>query len=103
MDRGHPRVVAPFACDPVPAMQRELKLLQIEVVQLRAVERMLGIEIELLRGLKYEARQTLLECFEKIEQMRESRDHWEREAKRLSTLMAQKKSYWSLAWWQRRR
>jgi len=40
--RGHRPVVAPFTVDPVPAMRRELKLLRIEVEQLRAVERMIG-------------------------------------------------------------
>jgi len=88
--RGHRPVVAPFTVDPVPAMRRELKLLRIEVEQLRAVERIMGIELDLLRGLKDEARQSILECFERIEQVRESRDWWEQEAGRLSALIAQK-------------
>jgi hypothetical protein len=44
----HRGLVAPFASDPELTARWEIKLLRIEVEQLRAVERMLRAELEVL-------------------------------------------------------
>ena len=90
----------PGTTDPLPTMRRELKLLQIEIEQLHAVEGMLRTELDLVRAaVKDEAeRQTkefLLRYLEQVRDLRESRDYWEREAKRL---MAQNQTHWSMLW-----
>jgi hypothetical protein len=80
---AHRRIVAPFAHDPELTMRREIKLLRIEVEQLRAVEQMLRVELELLGRGKDDARKTkeLLGAYvEEVEQLRESRDYWEQKA-----------------------
>ena len=57
----------PDASDPVPTMRRELKLLRIELERLRAMEKFhLAV----------------------IDRIMDSRDQWQREAERLSALMA---------------
>ena len=58
----------PDASDPVPTMRRELKLLRIELERLRAMEKF---------------------HFAVIDRIMDSRDQWQREAERLSALMAQ--------------
>ena len=73
---AHRPIVAPFAPDPELTMRREIKLLQIEVEQLRAVEQM----------LRAETREFLRAYVEEVEQLRESRDYWEQKALRLSAL-----------------
>ena len=55
---GHRGLVMPFASDPELTARREIKLLWIEVEQLRAVERMLRAELELLRADRDEDRKT---------------------------------------------
>ena len=59
----------PDASDPVPTMRRELKLLRIELERLRAMEKF---------------------HFAVIDRIMDSRDQWQREAERLSALMAAK-------------
>ena len=58
----------PDASDPVATMRRELKLLRIELERLRAMEKF---------------------HFAVIDRIMDSRDQWQREAERLSALMAQ--------------
>jgi hypothetical protein len=68
-------------------MRREIKLLRIEVEQLRAVEQRLRAELERLGPWEDEARKTkefLRAYVEEVEQLRESRDYWEQKALRLS-------------------
>jgi len=83
----------PDSCDPVPAMRRELALLRIELEQLRARED--------------EARKTEQFLFAHLDRVIDSRDRWQREAERLSALMADipahdetlEKPQRSLVWW----
>jgi FtsZ-binding cell division protein ZapB len=79
------------APDPLPVMRRELKLLLIEVNVLR-------VEVQQLREMEREARNTE-ECLSaSLKRLMESRDHWRREAERLRALIAQVPP-WSLFWW----
>src|SRR5262245_39576190 len=64
----------PDSSDPVPAMRRELALLRIELEQLRARED--------------EARKTQQFLAAHLDRVIDSRDRWQREAERLSALMA---------------
>jgi len=83
----HRGLVLPFASDPELTARREIKLLRIEVEQLRAVERMLRVELEVLRTARDEHQKTkelFLAYAEEVEQLLESRDDPEREAKRFS-------------------
>jgi len=76
----HRDLVMPFASDPE---------LRIEVEQLRAVERMLRAELEVLRAGRDEDRKTrelLFAYVEEVEQLFESQECPEREAKRFSDL-----------------
>jgi hypothetical protein len=85
----------PDSCDPVPAMRRELALLRIELEQLRARED--------------EARKTEQFLFAHLDRVIDSRDRWQREAERLSALMADmpcsadaetlEKPHRPLVWW----
>ena len=85
----------PDSCDPVPAMRRELALLRIELEQLRARED--------------EARKTEQFLFAHLDRVIDSRDRWQREAERLSALIADmpcatddealEKPHRSLVWW----
>jgi hypothetical protein len=65
------------APDPLPVMRREMKLLLIEISQLR-------IEVEHLRAREEEAQNAK----EFLHRVIESRDQWRREAQRLRALMA---------------
>ena len=65
------------APDPLPVMRREMKLLLIELSQLR-------IEVEQLRAREEEAQNVNKFLYRVIE----SRDEWRREAQRLRALMA---------------
>jgi hypothetical protein len=82
-------IVPPFTPDP-DTLRRQMKLLQIEVEQLRAVEQMLRAELErcLDSGEAHErkAKEFLRAYVEEVEQLRESRDYWEQKALRLSVL-----------------
>jgi hypothetical protein len=83
----HRGLVAPFALDPELTARREIKLLRIEVEQLRAVERMLRAELELLRASRDEdrkAEELLFTYVEEVEKLLESRDYPGREARRFS-------------------
>ena len=76
----------PDVSDPVPILRREITLLRIEM--------------EHLRGKEDEARQMkefLLAYVERVEHLRADRDRWQREAERLSALIAQVPR-WSLFW-----
>jgi hypothetical protein len=79
------------APDPLPVMRRELKLLLIEMNVLR-------VEVEQLRAMKREARDTEEFLTASVNQLMESRDYWRREAERLRALIAQVPP-WSLFWW----
>jgi hypothetical protein len=89
----------PDSCDPVPAMRRELALLRIELEQLRARED--------------EARKTEQFLFAHLDRVIDSRDRWQREAERLSALVADlpaeaetealEKPQRSLVWWRNTR
>jgi hypothetical protein len=93
--RIFPAPQPPDAFDPVPAMRREITLLRIELEQLRAMES--------------EARNTKEFLCAHIERIMDSRDQWRREAERLRALTAQlpypahdetlDKPHWSLFWW----
>ena len=72
--------------DPLPVMRREMKLLLIELSQLR-------IEVEQLRAREEEAQNVNKFLYRVIE----SRDEWRREAQRLRALMA-KLPRWLLFW-----
>jgi len=74
------------ASDPVPIMRRQITLLNIEVEHLRAKE-------DEARKIK----EFLGEYGEWVEQLRENRDEWQREAGRLSAVMAQVPR-WVLLW-----
>lgn len=79
------------APDPLPVMRREMKLLLIELNVLR-------IEVEQLRAADQEAHKTKESLSASVNRIMESRDTWQREAERLSALMAQVPP-WSLLWW----
>ena len=80
----------PAESDPIPAMRREMKLLRIELKRLRAMQKFLLAHINCIMN---------------------DRDQWQREAERLSDLLAQAprsthednlfKSHWWLFWWRR--
>jgi hypothetical protein len=74
------------ASDPVPVMRRQITLLNIEVEQLRAKE-------DEARKIK----EFLVEYVEWVEQLRENRDEWQREAERRSAVMEQV-PHWALLW-----
>ena len=85
----HRGLVVPFASDPELTARREIKLLRIEVEQLRAVERMLRAELEVLRAGRDEDRKTnelFFAYVEAVEQLFESQNYPEREAERSSGL-----------------
>jgi len=65
------------APDPLPVMRRELKLLLIEMSVLR-------VEVEQLRAMEQEARNTEEFLSASVNRIMESRDQWRREAERLS-------------------
>ncbi len=65
------------AADPLPVMRREMKLLLIEIGQLRT-------EVEQLRAKEEEVQNVK----EFLYRLIESRDQWQREAQRLRALMA---------------
>jgi hypothetical protein len=89
----------PDSSDPVPAMRRELALLRIEIEQMRAREE--------------EARKTEEFLFAHLDRLIDSRDRWQREAERLSALVADlpaeaeaetlEKPQRSLVWWRNTR
>src|ERR671931_1017096 len=79
------------APDPLPVMRRELKLLPIEMNVLR-------VEVEQLRAIEREARNTEEFLSSSVSRLIESRDHWRREAERLRALITQVPP-WSLFWW----
>jgi hypothetical protein len=95
--RIFPAPQPPDAFDSVPTMRREITLLRIEVERLRAIES--------------EARETKEFLIAHIDRLMESRDRWQREAERLGALMAQvpcqardaslDRPHWSLFWWRR--
>jgi hypothetical protein len=74
------------ASDPVPVMRRQITLLNIEVEHLRAKE-------DEARKVK----EFLVEYVEWVEQLRENRDEWQREAERRSAVMGQV-PHWVLLW-----
>ena len=74
------------ASDPVPVMRRQITLLNIEVEHLRAKE-------DEARKIK----EFLVEYVEWVEQLRENRDEWQREAERRSAVMGQV-PHWALLW-----
>ena len=77
--------------DPLPVMRRELKLLLIEMNVLR-------VEVEQLRAMKRQARNTEEFLSAAGNRLMESRDHWRREAERLRGLIVEVPP-WSLFWW----
>ena len=79
------------APDPLPVMRRELKLLLIEMNVLR-------VEVEQLRAMKRQARNTEEFLSAAGNRLMESRDHWRREAERLRGLIVEVPP-WSLFWW----
>ena len=74
------------ASDPVPIMRRQITLLNIEVEHLRAKE-----------DEAREIKEILFAYIERVEQLRENRDEWQREAERLSVVMGQVPR-WVLLW-----
>jgi FtsZ-binding cell division protein ZapB len=72
-------------------MRRELKLLLIEMNVLR-------VEVEQLRAMEREARNTEEFLSASVNRLLESRDYWRREAERLRALITQVPP-WSLLWW----
>jgi FtsZ-binding cell division protein ZapB len=72
-------------------MRRELKLLLIEMNVLR-------VEVEQLRAMEQEARNTEEFLSASVNRIMESRDQWRREAERLRALIEQVPP-WSLFWW----
>ena len=84
--RKIPSPVTEDASDPVPIMRRQIMLLNIEVEHLRANE-------DEARKIK----EFLVEYVEWVEQLRENRDEWQREAERRSALMRQVPP-WALLW-----
>ena len=94
---GHRGLVMPFASDPELTARREIKLLRIEVEQLRAVERMLRAELEVLRADRDEDSKTKELFFayaEEVEQLFESQKHPKREAGRDSGLRSHRWFFW---------
>jgi hypothetical protein len=79
------------APDPLPVMRRELKLLLIEMNVLR-------VEVEQLRAMEREARNTEEFLSAAVNRIMESRDYWRREAERLRALIVEVPP-WSLFWW----
>jgi hypothetical protein len=79
------------APDPLPVMRRELKLLLIEMNVLR-------VEVEQLRAMEREARNTEEFLSAAVNRIMESRDHWRQEAERLRELIVEVPP-WSLFWW----
>src|SRR5262249_48895721 len=79
------------APDPLPVMRRELKLLLIEMNVLR-------VEVEQLRAMEREARNTEELLSAALNRIMESRDHWRREAERLRELIMEVPPS-SLFWW----
>ena len=79
------------APDPLPVMRRELKLLLIEMNVLR-------VEVEQLRAMEREARNTEEFLSASVNRLMESRDRWRQEAERFRALIAQVPP-WSLFWW----
>jgi hypothetical protein len=79
------------APDPVPVMRREMKLLLIELNLLR-------VEVEQLRAGIQAAHATEQALTASVARLMASRDHWHREAERLSGSMPGV-SPWSLFWW----
>jgi hypothetical protein len=71
-------------------MRRELKLLLIEMNVLR-------VEVEQLRAIEREARNTEEILSNSVNRLIESRNQWRREAERLRALIAQVPP-WSLFW-----
>jgi len=71
-------------------MRRELKLLLIE-------RNLLRVEVEQLRAMKQEARNTEEFLSDSVNRILESRDQWRREAEQLRALIAQVPP-WSLFW-----
>jgi len=86
-----PDVPAWEAPDPLPVMRRELKLLLIEMNVLR-------VEVEQLRAMDHEARNTEEFLSASLNRIMESRDQWRREAEHLRALIAEVPP-WSLFWW----
>jgi hypothetical protein len=81
--RNHIPASQPWdAPDPLPVMRREMKLLLIEISQLRS-------EVEHLRAREEEAQNAK----EFLHRVIESRDQWRREAQRLRALMAKVPSW----------
>jgi FtsZ-binding cell division protein ZapB len=74
------------ASDPMPIMRRQITLLNIEVEHLRAKE-----------DEAREIKETLFAYVEWVEQLRENRDEWQREAERLSSMIGQVPR-WLLLW-----
>ena len=72
-------------------MRRETKLSLIELILLRT-------EVQQLRAANQEADETRESLTASVSRIMASRDHWQREAERLSGLMAQVPP-WSLLWW----
>jgi hypothetical protein len=72
-------------------MRRDLKLLLIEMNVLR-------VEVEQLRAMEREARNTEELLSAAVNRIMESRDHWRREAERLRELIVEVPP-WSLFWW----
>jgi hypothetical protein len=64
------------ASDPLPVMRREMKLLLIEL-------NVLQVEVEQLRAMNQDARNTAEFLTTSLNQLSESRDQWQREAERL--------------------
>jgi len=85
-----PDVPAWEAPDPLPVMRRELKLLLIEMNVLR-------VEVEQLRAMDHEARNTEEFLSASLNRIMESRDQWRREAEHLRALIAEVPP-WSLFW-----
>ena len=86
-----PSVPAWEAPDALPVMRRELKLLLIEMNVLR-------VEVEQLRAMERDARNTEQFLSASVNRLIESRDHWRQEAERLNALITQVPP-WSLFWW----
>jgi FtsZ-binding cell division protein ZapB len=68
------------AADPLPVMRREMKLLLIELNVLR-------VEVEQLRAMKKDTCNTEEFLSASINQLKQNRDQWQREAERLRLLI----------------
>jgi len=79
------------APDPLPVMRREMKLLLIELNRLR-------VEVEQLRAASQEAHNIREARTASVARITESRDHWQREAERLSESMVRVPP-WSIFRW----